>query len=97
LCVADQWSHHWVWCALFGIACADIARTDERVWVRVGAVAAIVPFILGLVFWAPHSSHQELHDSPVQQLASASYVLAGVLMCVLFVVVSYDHPGQRAR
>ena len=48
-----------------------------------GTVAVMAPFALGLVFWPPHTSHLELRDSAFQQILSASYVLAGVLICAL--------------
>jgi hypothetical protein len=43
----------------------------------------MVPFAAGLVFWAPHVHGQELHDTTLQQIASSTYVAAGVLLVVL--------------
>ena len=53
-------------------------------WASAGTVLTVMlPFVMGLVFWPPHSAHLELRDSAVQQALSASYVVAGMLLCVL--------------
>jgi alpha-1,2-mannosyltransferase len=84
LCASPvSWSHHWVWCALMAVACVDLSRRSGHVAVTALAVVAMLPFVLGLVFWPPHTSGLELHDSAFQQVLSASYVLAGLLLCAL--------------
>ncbi len=84
LCASPiSWSHHWVWCALMPIACFDLARRSRGVGTLISATAVLVPFAAGLVFWAPHTDHRELGDTALQQTASASYVLAGLLLCAL--------------
>jgi alpha-1,2-mannosyltransferase len=81
LCVSPiSWSHHWAWCAVMLPVCWDLARRTRHWLYTAAAVAVIVPFAAGLTFWAPHSHHAELADSLLQQVVSATYVLAGVLL-----------------
>lgn len=81
LCVSPiSWSHHWAWCAVMLPVCWDLARRRRHWLAAAAAVIVIVPFAAGLTFWAPHSGHAELTDSLLQQFASATYVLAGVLL-----------------
>lgn len=88
LCASPvSWSHHWVWCAPIGIVCVDVARRHSSGLVIAGSIAVMAPFVLGLVFWPPHTAHLELHDSVFQQILSATYVLAGLLACAL---IAYD-------
>jgi alpha-1,2-mannosyltransferase len=86
LCVSPiSWSHHWVWCALMLIVGVDLVRR-KRSWPWVlAATLVMAPFVLALVFWAPHTDHRELTDTYLQELLSATYVLAGMALVALLV------------
>jgi alpha-1,2-mannosyltransferase len=75
-----SWSHHWVWCVLMMVGCADLVRRAGAGRYAVAALAVMTPFVTAMIFWPPHTDHLELGDSPVQQLASAGYVIAGVVL-----------------
>lgn len=85
LCASPiSWSHHWVWISVILVACVDVARRNRRGAVRLAAATAVAPFATAMAFWGPHSGHQEFSDTWWQQAFSASYVLAGLGLLVLF-------------
>jgi alpha-1,2-mannosyltransferase len=86
LCASPiSWSHHWVWCAVMLPVCLDLARRRRHWLYTTAAVAVMVPYAAGLTFWAPHVGQTELSDSVAQQVVSATYVLAGVLLVATMV------------
>jgi alpha-1,2-mannosyltransferase len=90
-----SWSHHWVWCAVMLPVCVDLVRVRAQARYAVVAVLVLLPFAAGMVFWAPHVDHRELSDTFWQQVASATYVLAGVLaVAALGWVASWSARGQ---
>jgi alpha-1,2-mannosyltransferase len=90
-----SWSHHWVWCAVMLPVCVDLVRRRRSWQAGLVAVVVMVPFASGLVFWAPHTGHQELQDSGPEQLLSATYVLAGVILAVALTVTARSSPRQN--
>jgi alpha-1,2-mannosyltransferase len=91
LCVSPiSWSHHWVWSAPMLVVCIDLVR---RKWAwpwTLATVLVMAPFVLGIVFWAPHTGDLELTDTYFQEFLSATYVLAGVAFVLLLVAASRD-------
>jgi alpha-1,2-mannosyltransferase len=82
-----SWSHHWVWCAVLGIVAIDVVRRNPT-WERVVAAAGVIaPFAAGAVF-LPDTRGRELLDSWWEQLLSASYVIAGLLLVAVLMLVS---------
>jgi alpha-1,2-mannosyltransferase len=98
LCVSPiSWSHHWAWCAVMLPVCWDLARRAPRRLYTVAAVAVVVPFAAGLTFWAPHTHRAELADSLLQQVVSATYVLAGVLLVAVLSVRAVSGDARLSR
>jgi alpha-1,2-mannosyltransferase len=83
-----SWSHHWVWCVLMLLTVGDLIRRTQRWPIAILGAIALVPFAAALIFWAPHVGHEELTDTPLQQVLSATYVLAGALLVATLTVVS---------
>lgn len=96
LCASPiSWSHHWVWSAPMLVVCADLVRRQRLRWALPAAVIVMLPFFVGLIFWAPHSRHLELNDSVAQQVISASYVLAGILLTGLLAFTANQASQSR--
>jgi alpha-1,2-mannosyltransferase len=91
-----SWSHHWVWCAVMLPVCVDLVRVRARARYAVVAVLVLLPFAAGLVFWAPHVDHRELADTSFQQVVSATYVLAGVLLVAALGWAAWWRSQERA-
>jgi alpha-1,2-mannosyltransferase len=92
-----SWSHHWIWCALLGVVAIDVVRRHPTRARVASAVGVIAPFAAGAVFLAPHTNHRELADTWWQQLLSATYVIAGVLLVVVLLRVATARPGSADR
>jgi hypothetical protein len=64
------------------LAGADLVRRHRSALTLVLFVAALVPFFIGLIYWAPHTGHLELQDSLLDEFWSSSYVIGGVLLAL---------------
>jgi len=90
-----SWSHHWVWCAVLGVVVIDLVRRHPSPR-RVALVLVVMaPFAAGLPFFAPHARAEELADTWWQQLLSATYVMAGVLLVVAMVRIAATDGRSR--
>jgi alpha-1,2-mannosyltransferase len=94
LCVSPiSWSHHWVWSAPMLLVCADLVRRRRSLWAWLATALVMLPFFVGMIFWAPHSGDHELTDSFVQQVLSASYILAAALLAGMLAFAARDAPA----
>jgi hypothetical protein len=73
----------------------DLVRRRRDWQSVVVAVIVMLPFAGGMVFWAPHAGHQELQDSGLQQLLSATYVIAGLVLAAALTWVARSDPSPR--
>lgn len=75
-----SWSHHWVWCAIDGLVVIDVVRRGPSTGRFALAVVVMAPFAAAMPFLAPHVHGEELADTWWQELLSATYVMAGVVL-----------------